>query len=123
MEKLHQETNAFHTPHLHQSTAFRSPSRSSSVDDEESDKEEREREEEQEDAYSNEDEDILPLEVDGQPSTTLINIMLTCVVQSSRQHIKPPTPVPSLTEMIKKMTANMPNNSHKHAAKCLSRTK
>lgn len=90
MKKLHQETNAFRTPHLRQSIAFTIPSRSNSVDDEESDREEREREEEQEAAYSNsasgmftamsngieEDEDILLLEVDGQPRTTLINIMM-----------------------------------------------
>ena len=138
MEKLHQETYAFHPPHLRQSTAFTIPSRSNSVDDEESDEEEQEREQEQEDVYSNsgsgtittklndieEDEDILLLEVDGQPSTTLISIILTGVVQPlSRQHIKRPTPVPSLTETINKMSANMPNNGHKPSAKCLSRKK
>jgi hypothetical protein len=136
MEKLHNETNAFHSPHLRQSTAFTIPSRSNSLDDEESDNEEWEREEEQEDAHSNsasasmstemlngiaEDEDILLLEVDSQLGTTLINRMLTCVVQSSWQHIKRPTPVPSLTETINKMTANMPNNSRKTKANRLSR--
>jgi len=79
MEKLHQETKAFNPPHLRQSTAFTIPSRSNSgsgtftamLNDIE------------------EDEDILLLEVDGQPITTLISIILTCVVQPlSRQHIK-----------------------------------
>jgi hypothetical protein len=93
MEKLHNETNAFHPPHLRQSTTLTIPSRSNSPDDEESDKEEWEREEEQEDARSNsapasmstemlngieEDEDISLLEVDGQPSTTLINNVNMC---------------------------------------------
>jgi hypothetical protein len=49
--------------------------------------------------------------------------MLTCVVQSSRQHIKRPTPVPSLTETVNKTTANMPNNSRKPKANRLSRKK